>query len=1330
MPSVGVASAVTRKGLRLASAGAVTALVVAAAGVWLERARFGATDEASVARVEAELRQRVNLAADTLGTIAARVAASQGLIQPAARDDGALRLLFDALTAALPDESVRRTGVTVYSHPAAVPIAWSGRVSDLPKQRIEGPAALFVAPRGRLIRIEPVTDRERAGSVRLATIVVEQSLGEGRAAPQQDDALILPTSLVPVTLRAGFGPATSGSPYAFLIPSRGGQVLVEAEVKPADLADARSRLRTGTGAAVWSVLGITMLLCCSTLMDVRSRVREPRTVVLASAGIFGLLAAARAMFWFAARPLETVDPPINPFDVLLTALLLAAAVWLMLDLVERRRVARSRPRLVRERAGTVAQTVLLYLAAGAIGAAVLWTYERFLQNVVWQLRLDLEHFSLHPLVATRLGLVFGLVLLHASVIWIVALVLRFVAVQWRRPRSRSLRTAAIASWIAGIALAIVVARRVWGSGPVPFVPLLVALAAAGAIAAVLAQPRGRARRASQTTRLFGLFLALLVPAMAMYPSLNAFATEAKERLIAADFGPHAANQREKLWSRLPKALDQIDSMATLADFVTSSAEDAAPTTDRAFLVWSQTELARYRLTSAVELYRANGRLVSRFALYLPEYTTTAYRAASCDDWDAFEEVSPFGSSERHVLHASRGICDRGRTVGAIVVRAMFDYRDLPFISAQSRYLESLGPDQQALVEGTPGSDIEFIVYGWSRAPLYTSGPRVWPLSDHVFQRMVESRTPLWDTVARDNETFRVYYLSTRWGIYALGYPVVTWFGHLVNLSELVMLTFALYVLFLGGTTAFNALRSAPPASGRALLRELRSSFYLKLFLFFVAASVVPVAILALAISAYFSAQLRAGVEEAAVNTATVAQRLVEDYAALEQQGNRALELLDDQTMNLVGQAINQEVDLFDGARLLATSERDLYASGVLATRTPSEVYLQIAVDRRPTFVGVEEMGGAQYQIAAAPVRAGGREGIVTVPQTLRKQDIERQIDELNRQVVLGLVLFVLLGAGIGYSMAERIADPVNRLTRATRRIARGDLDARIAATSSDELRRLVEDFNRMAADLKRQRTELERTQRLEAWAEMARQVAHDIKNPLTPIQLSAEHARRVNLDRGSPLSPALDECINSILTQVKLLRQIAAEFSSFASSPVAHPEPTEVPALIEEVVRPYRVGLAGRIDIDVQFDPDLQRVSIDRTLFSRALTNIIENALHAMPGGGRLTFSARRLAVDRQQAAAASRQSSSRAAPGFSRTTPAVVVEITDTGVGMDQEALAKIFEPYFSTKATGTGLGLTIAKRNVELNGGTISVTSARGVGTTVTIELPLLDTPVSREL
>ena len=203
-------------------------------------------------------------------------------------------------------------------------------------------------------------------------------------------------------------------------------------------------------------------------------------------------------------------------------------------------------------------------------------------------------------------------------------------------------------------------------------------------------------------------------------------------------------------------------------------------------------------------------------------------------------------------------------------------------------------------------------------------------------------------------------------------------------------------------------------------------------------------------------------------------------------------------------------------------------------------------------------------------------------------------------------------------MAERIADPVRRLTRATQRIARGDFDAQIAVKSSDELRRLVDAFNSMAAELKAQRTQLERTHRLEAWAEMARQVAHEIKNPLTPIQLSAEHLRRVHADRGEPMGEVLESCVTTILGQVRLLRQISAEFSSFASAPTARLAPVDVAELVADVVDPYRTGLAGRIEIVNRVAAPLPPVLVDRTLIGRSLANIVENALHAMPGTGEL----------------------------------------------------------------------------------------------------------------
>jgi signal transduction histidine kinase len=131
-------------------------------------------------------------------------------------------------------------------------------------------------------------------------------------------------------------------------------------------------------------------------------------------------------------------------------------------------------------------------------------------------------------------------------------------------------------------------------------------------------------------------------------------------------------------------------------------------------------------------------------------------------------------------------------------------------------------------------------------------------------------------------------------------------------------------------------------------------------------------------------------------------------------------------------------------------------------------------------------------------------------------------------------------------------------------------------------------------------------------------------------------------------------------------------------------------------VDPYRTGLEGRIRIENRAVGPLPPVRVDRTLIARAMSNIVENALHAMPGKGELSIDAS--AID-----------------GF------VVLEIQDSGVGMDEEALGRVFEPYFSTKTTGTGLGLPIARRNVELNGGAIEVTSEKGVGTTVKVKLPL---------
>ncbi len=334
------------------------------------------------------------------------------------------------------------------------------------------------------------------------------------------------------------------------------------------------------------------------------------------------------------------------------------------------------------------------------------------------------------------------------------------------------------------------------------------------------------------------------------------------------------------------------------------------------------------------------------------------------------------------------------------------------------------------------------------------------------------------------------------------------------------------------------------------------------------------------------------------------------------------------------------------------------------------------------------------------MRAAGQDVLLTVPLTLRQREIEREIDELDRGVHLAALFFVLLGAAIGLSMAERIADPVRRLTRATGRIARGDFDARIAVRSTDELRRLVDAFNSMAAELKAQRAQLERTHRLEAWAEMARQVAHEIKNPLTPIQLSAEHLRRVHADRGEPLGAVLESCVSSILGQVRLLRQISSEFSSFASSPTARVAP---------------VASAGA------------RRRSRRSLSHRVCRDGSRSRTACPPRCPRCSSTAR--------SSPARWRTSSRTRCTRCRAPGRLAIDgVRGTGGGParghrhrrrdgSRKRSTRVFEPYFSTKTTGTGLGLPIARRNIELNGGSVEVRSTKGAGTTVIVRLPLAE-------
>jgi two-component system nitrogen regulation sensor histidine kinase NtrY len=227
-------------------------------------------------------------------------------------------------------------------------------------------------------------------------------------------------------------------------------------------------------------------------------------------------------------------------------------------------------------------------------------------------------------------------------------------------------------------------------------------------------------------------------------------------------------------------------------------------------------------------------------------------------------------------------------------------------------------------------------------------------------------------------------------------------------------------------------------------------------------------------------------------------------------------------------------------------------------------------------------------------------------------------------------------------------------------------------------------------------TDLMRSNQLAAWAEMARAIAHEIKNPLTPIQLSAEHLRRLLEDRHVLPSRELEACIENVLKQVQALRQIASEFSTYSKLPSLAPEPTDPAQLMREVVSPYRAAPPRGIVVSERYG-DVPAIQADRRVLGRAIVNLIENALQAMTAGGTLTVGT------------------------FGEESGGVVVLfVGDTGPGLAPDVRARLFEPYFSTKSSGTGLGLAIVRRTVEAHGGRIDVESSQARGTVFRIRIP----------
>jgi nitrogen fixation/metabolism regulation signal transduction histidine kinase len=280
-----------------------------------------------------------------------------------------------------------------------------------------------------------------------------------------------------------------------------------------------------------------------------------------------------------------------------------------------------------------------------------------------------------------------------------------------------------------------------------------------------------------------------------------------------------------------------------------------------------------------------------------------------------------------------------------------------------------------------------------------------------------------------------------------------------------------------------------------------------------------------------------------------------------------------------------------------------------------------------------------------------------------------------------------------------VTRPVEQLARAAQDVASGNWNTRVDVHGDDEIGQLADSFNRMTTELLAHKERLVQTERVAAWRELARRLAHELKNPLFPLQLTVENLMRARTQSPDQFDEVFRESSQTLLAEIANLKGIIGRFSEFSKMPQPQLQPVQVNEIVRGVAQLFQAQLQapGRaaIHCNLSLDEKLPGIAADPELLHRALSNLALNAMDAMPNGGALAVRTR-------------------------RDDGKTIIEVSDTGSGLTREECERIFTPYYTSKQHGTGLGLAIVQSVVSDHGGRISVQSEPGRGTTFVIELP----------
>jgi signal transduction histidine kinase len=363
--------------------------------------------------------------------------------------------------------------------------------------------------------------------------------------------------------------------------------------------------------------------------------------------------------------------------------------------------------------------------------------------------------------------------------------------------------------------------------------------------------------------------------------------------------------------------------------------------------------------------------------------------------------------------------------------------------------------------------------------------------------------------------------------------------------------------------------------------------------------------------------------------------------------------------------------------------------------------IQKVLDKRTQESATMDLGPGREEIVHAIPLPGYTDRVPAVLLVGNSLEQELLLEKRIRNISLMIAgVGVFIGVVVSGIVTARFSRPIKTLAQAATEIGHGNWDVRVETSGKDEIGKLAVAFNQMTEELMGQRERLVQSERVAAWRELARRLAHELKNPLFPLQITVENLLRARQNTPQMFDEVFQESTATLLAEITNLKTIIGRFSDFSKMPAPQLQAVDLNELIRGVAQLFQGQFnrdPGQIQSRLQLG-DVQKVNADPVLLRRVIENLVLNAIDAMPQGGTLTFRTMTSTDDRF-----------------------ALFELADTGAGLTAEECERLFTPYYTTKQHGTGLGLAIAQSVISDHHGRITVSSKKDQGTTFHVELPV---------